>query len=596
MTNTTDSCRKKNALKTIVRTIVYAFSLFGLLFILILFGVLSIMNPSAKISGVPDSAVLSINFNTDYAELRSDDFFAEFTDQSVYSVFDVVRAINIAATDSRIKALSATINTTSLGMAQVQEIADAVKFFRSTGKKAYAYSQGMGSFGRGTREYYLATAFDEIWMQPNSDIGLTGISIEVPFMKNILQKIGIEPEFYTRYEYKTAVASFLNSHFTPAYKEELQKLGNGLYGQITKEIALNRNLTVDEVKTLIDNAPLFAEDALRQNLINGIDYQQELNSILKKAYNAEIFNITDYMAHIDDYYGKKLPEIAFLVLEGVIEAGKSANNPMEEALVGSSTIIAQLEELSKKENLKALVLRVNSPGGSYIASAEIWHAIKKFKTEKNIPVVVTMGDYAASGGYFVSLAGDYIIAEPATVTGSIGVLGGKVVLEEFWKKLNIGWGEVNFGKNAGILSVNHKFSQAEKEIFNRSLDRIYKDFTNKVSQARHIDIAQMDKIARGRIWLGQEALELGLIDAVGGIDFAIKKAKELSGMSYDEEFGLSYYPRRESFQEKLTRYLENGGGLPAMQILQNSGIDASDIQMFQRLRHEAVLPPMKIEM
>ncbi len=584
---------KAKILKLMGKTIVYTFAGFGIIFILMLCVVLGLMSPKSKLSNVPAKTILSLDFNLSYAEMRQDDLFAEFTNQSVYSVFDLVRAINVAATDNRVKAIVANLNETNLGLAQIQDISEALRYFESKGKKTYVFSSGMGSFGQGTKEYYLATLFDEIWLQPHADIGMTGINIETPFFKNIFEKVGIEPEFYTRYEYKTAVASLLNADFTPTYKEELEKLGGGLYQELVKGIAFHRGLEDSSVENDINQAPVFASTALEDRLIDKIGYRHELQQMLQKEYdNAEFYDMTDYMAHILDSDSEDFPQIAFMVLEGVIESGESSNNPLNDAIIGSETVLKQIEELKKQKNLKGLVVRINSPGGSYTASDEIRAALLGLKAEKNIPIVISMSDYAASGGYFVSLAGDCILADPATITGSIGVLGGKMVVKSLMDKLDINWGEIKFGENAGILSMNHKFSQSEREVFEKSLDEVYHDFTSKVSEVRKIDAAEMDQIARGRIWLGRNAVDVKLIDELGGLQKAILKAKELADIAPNKPFALQYYPKRETFQEKLTKFIESGGNLPMLKILGNM----DELKVLYRLQHNTVLLPMVIKM
>ena len=583
---------KARALKLVGKTLVYAFAGFGIIFILMLFGVLSLMSPKSKLAAIPQEVVLNLDFNLSYAEVRQDDFFAEFTNQSVYSVFDLVRAINVAATDDRVKAISANLNQTSLSLAQIQDVSEALKYFESKGKKTYLFSNGLGAFGQGTKEYYLATLFDEIWIQPHSDIGMTGVDIEVPFFKNILQKVGVEPEFYTRYEYKTAVASLLNSDFSPTYKEELEKLGGGLFNELVFGIAAARQLDPQNIKDMIDKAPVFASEALENELIDKIGYRYEMQAAIDEEYHAKFYDMTDYMAHILDSKDEKLPLVAFMVLEGVIDSGESSNNPLNDAIIGSETVLEQINELKNEKNLKALVLRLNSPGGSYTASDEIRAALMDLKQEKKIPIIVSMSTYAASGGYFVSLAGDYVLADPATITGSIGVLGGKMVVKGLMDKLDIHWGDVKFGHNAGILSIMHKFSDSEREVFERSLDEVYSDFTQKVSEIRKIDMSKMDQIARGRIWLGRDALGINLIDGLGGLQTAILKAKELSSIGPEDAFALQYYPRRETFQEKLTKFIESGGSLPMMKVLD----DFDEIKVLYRLKHNTVLPPMVLKM
>lgn len=587
--------RKKVGLKLILKTIVYAFAIFGAVFITILLALLTILGSSAKVADVPTNTVLQIDFNANYAEVRGDELFAEFSGSSVYSVYDLIKAINIAAEDTRVKAIAASINVTPLGLAQIQDISRSIELFKSSGKEAYLFSSGMGSFGRGTKEYYLASFFDEIWLQPSAEIGITGVSVEVPFFKKILGKLGVTPEFYSRYEYKTAAASLTENSLSKPYKEELNKLGQGLFNQMIDAIAHNRHLSQDKVKTLINKAPLFADEALNEGLADKLGYQQEMESFLERRYQAKTLPVEDYMANLSDYQEDEAPLVAVLALEGAINSGLSSTSPVNDMVIGSQSVIEQLDDLSKYNNLKALIVRINSPGGSYTASDEIWYALKRFKAWKSVPIVVSMSNYAASGGYFVSLAGDYIIAEPATLTGSIGVLGGKIVLADLWKKLDINWAELKYGDNAGILSANHKFSPSEKKVFNRSLDRIYDDFTAKVAKARNLDIAQMDKIARGRVWLGDEALKLGLIDALGGFESALVKAKELGGIKPGENFGLVYYPKQPSFQEQLSKYL-GAGRLPSLQVLEKYGISVDDLNMLFQLQYDAVLPPFKIEM
>lgn len=584
--------KKSKALKMIAKTVIYAFAGFGVIFILILIGVLSLMSPKSKLAAVPKNTVLTLNLDTNYAEIRQDDFFAEFTDQSVYGIFDLVRAVNMAATDERVKALSATLNVTSLSLAQVQDLSEALAYFKSQGKKTYLFSSTMGSFGQGSKEYALATLFDEIWLQPHSDIGMTGVNIEVPFFKNILQKVGVEPEFYTRYEYKTAVASLLNADFTPTYKEELTHLGGGLYHQLTQMMAQNRKLDLSVIDDAVNQAPVFADAALSKGLIDVVGYRYELSEKLQKEYGAEFYDMADYMAHLGEVDNDDLPEVAFLVLEGMIESGQSSDNPLNDSIIGSETVLEQIGELEGRPNLKALVLRINSPGGSYTASDEIRAALVNLKNKKNIPIVVSMSTYAASGGYFISLAGDYIFADPATITGSIGVLGGKFVVKGLMDKLDINWGDVKFGQNAGILSINHKFSDTEKAVFEKSLDEVYADFTSKVAEVRQIDVQKMDEIARGRVWLGKTAKDVGLVDELGGLQHAIIKAKTMAGISQDAKFALKYYPRRETFQEKLTKFIESGGNLPMMKALSLT----DEIKALYRLKYDTALVPFVVKM
>ena len=263
--------------------------------------------------------------------------------------------------------------------------------------------------------------------------------------------------------------------------------------------------------------------------------------------------------------------------------------------IGSDTVLAQLKEIEKDKNVKALVIRVNSPGGGYNAANEIWHGIEQLKQKKKIPVVVSMGDYAASGGYFVAIAGDKIVAEPSTITGSIGVLGGKVVLQGLWQKLGVNWEKIAFGKNAGILSANTPFSESEKDIFNKSLDDIYSDFTSKVAKARNLSPQQMNQVARGRVWLGEQALPLKLVDALGGIETALGLAQAASSIKPDEKIRIEFYPKEKSLHEKLQQFIRDGKGLAMFDTLSGFSEEFEQIKLFNRLKYNAILPPMQIE-
>ncbi len=587
--------KKALATKILMKSVVYSFALFGLLFILLLLFVLNMLRQDDFVATeVPEKAILVVDFNENYAETRSDDLFTEFSGVPSLSFYDLIKAINLAALDPKVKAFIGNVSVSGLGLAQIEDLREAVKVFRSTGKKAYLYSTGFGSFGQGMREYYLATAFDEIWMQPTTEVGITGVSIEVPFVRGLLDKFGIKPEFYARHEYKNAAASLLNKEFSKEYQSEMKKLGGGIFEKMIEDMAEARGIAKKEIEKAVNEAPIVAEKALELKLIDKISYKPDLIEQVMNDTNAEMVNVLDYALNIKE--GKKnRPTVALMVLDGMITEGESMSSPLQgEAAVGADTVARQLDEIAQDENVKALVLRINSPGGSYTASNEIWYAIMRMKSKKMIPVVVSMGDYAASGGYFVALAGDYIIAEPLTITGSIGVLGGKMVLSELWKKLDINWGEVKFGKNAGILSSNHVFSPAEKVIFNRSLDNIYKDFTEKTATIRDINPNEMDRLARGRVWLGLDAVDNKLVDALGGINVAVAKAKELGGIEPKTRFNITYYPKRRSFQEKLAQMLGNGPKISVNKVVNDFGFETNDINMLKRMKYETVLPPFKI--
>ncbi len=586
---------RATAFRILLKATVCALAVFGLLFILLLVLLAGFVGSDGRVKAVvPPQAIMTINFDDHFGEMRGDDLLTELAEIKSQSFYDLVKAINLAADDNRIKAVVATIGSSPLGMAQIEDIRQSIAAFRKSGKKAYLFSSGMGSFGNGTGEYLLASAFDEIWMQPGTDIGLTGIDIEVPFLRGLLDKIGITPEFYARHEYKTAMTSLVSKDFTAPYKAELTKLGSQVFATLLKNIAAARNIDAGLLRQLIDKAPLSAKEALAENLIDYIGYRSEMIDKVKENTGGELMPVETYIAEKGD--GRlSLPTIAYLVLDGVISEGVSSANPIQgEGVIGAETVAEELEAIGDNENVRVLVIRINSPGGSYTASSQIWHAVKRLKIKRQIPVIISMGDYAASGGYFVALAGDKLIAEPLTLTGSIGVLGGKMVLAGLWQKLDINWGEVKFGTNAGILSANRSFSESEKTVFNKSLDLIYKDFTLKVSQARDISLKDLDKLARGRVLTGQEAVAAKLVDELGGINEALAAAKAAGGIKDGDKFTVAYYPRPKTLQQKLAELINGGPRIKAEKVISQIGLDIKQLNMLQRLQHDAVLPPFTI--
>lgn len=589
--------RKIFAARLLLKSLIYSFAIFGILFIMLLFVVLGLIKQdTGGVVLVPKSALLTIDFDNEFSETRGDDIVAELTGSQPQTFLDLITTINIAASDKRVKAIAASVSTSSLGLAQIQDLRQTIETFRKSGKKAYLYSASFGSFGRGTKEYYLASAFDEITIAPNSEVGITGVAVEVPFFRKVLDKIGVKPEFYSRYEYKTAMASMTDFQMSKPYREEMSRLGGSIFNQFVKDTAAARHITETELKKLVNEAPLISDTALRAKLVDRIAFRQDWLSALKQEYKAKPIDVLDYAGNIQTY-GSGVPAVAFLVIDGVITSGESyANSLRDEVITGSDTVLQQLEEISKDKDVKALVVRVNSPGGGYGAANEIWHGLLQLKKQRNMPVIISMGDYAASGGYFVALAGDKIIAEPSTITGSIGVLGGKMVFQELWKKLGVNWNGVKFGDNAGILSFNTAFSVKEKSIFNKSLDSVYEDFTLKVSAARKISLKELDKLARGRVWTGEGAKKNKLIDELGGIELALSEAQKAAGIKPEDKFRIAYYPKAKSLQEKIQQLVNGSKGIYIRKVLSDFQVELEQLKLLSRLRYDAVLPPMQINL
>ncbi len=587
------SLRKVRGIKILVKSTIYAFAIVGILFILLLLAVIGLLRSEAVIEPLPEKAIVKLNLDSMVNEVRADNLLTEIQDENSAAFIDWLTMIDVMAKDERVAALAADVNVTEMGLGQINELHEAIEHFRQSGKKAYLFSTGMGAYGGGTKEFYLASAFDEITMQPNTDVGLTGLSVEVPFMRGLLDKIGIKPEFFGRYEYKNAMATFTDKEISPAYQENLQDMVTGLNDTILQGLkdARYKNLTLDDWQKLMNEAPFSAEFAREKGLIDNIAYRSEWEDKLKKKYDAEFYSFENYMNNFKWNEGKNY--IALVNIEGTIDEGESNDTGLQlDKIVGTQTVLRQLREIEKNDNVKAVVLRINSPGGSYTAANEMWYALKHLKEVRKFPLIVSMGNYAASGGYFIALAGDKILADDMTITGSIGVFGGKVVFEELWNKIGVNWYGFQTSESGNVLSANHGFTKQQISIFNKSLDRVYEDFTSKVSMARKLDKKQIDKVARGRVLTGKKALQAGLVDEIGGLAQALQLAAEEAGIEQNN-FGMIIYPQQKTLAEKIKEAL-SGSPLnvsAAVKIITDTK-EKNKIAVMQRLRYDAVLPPM----
>jgi protease-4 len=457
-----------------------------------------------------------------------------------------------------------------LGLARAQELRDAIGAFRSHGKLAVAWAETFGELGRGSVPYYLATAFDEVWLQPSGDVGLTGIAAEVPFLRGALDKAGITPELAQRHEYKNAANTFTERGFTAAHREATEHLVRSVTDQLVAGIAAGRNLDASRVRALIDQAPpLFARDALDAGLVDRLGYRDEVYAAVRDHVGADAVlqhlaryarskraSRRDRLGGVEAMRGRgrgraglaqrvarpSREALALVHVTGPIHLGRSGRQPFTRGSAGSDTVTSALRAATKAQDVKAIVLRVSSPGGSYVASDAIWRQVALTR-QAGKPVVVSMGDVAASGGYFVSMGADVIVAEPATLTGSIGVVAGKPVIGHLVDRLGIGHEGVAAARHGLMFSMLRGFSEEQWQRLNAWLDRIYDDFVAKVAEGRGLPAERAGEVARGRVWTGADAKQHGLVDELGGLDAAIDVAKERAGLPPSAEPGLVAYPK-----------------------------------------------------
>lgn len=544
------------------RFIVGALATIGALSILGFFGFifLIVIAASSKPS-VPNNLVLELDLSQPLAEQVPEDSLASAFGNPETTMRDVLDALEKGAKDDRVKALLVHVEQVG-GLAAAQELRDAVKAFRASGKKAIAFTDSFGEAGNGTGAYYLAAAFDEVYIQPSGDVNLTGLAMETPFARDMFAKVGVQPRIGQRYEYKNAVNTYTEQGFTAPHKEAMEKLLGSMYGQIVRGIAEDRKISEDEVKALIDRAPLLGQAALEGKLVDGLLYRDQVLEKVKKeaGEGAKLLFVDKYVERAGRPHTTGDSTIALVYGVGGISRGKSNSNPLSgDQTFGGDSVALALRKATEDDRVKAIVFRVDSPGGSYVASDTVRREVQRAR-EKGKPVIVSMATYAASGGYFVSMEADKIVAQPGTLTGSIGVFGGKMVTADFWSKVGVNWETIAFGKDATLYSTDSDFTPEQLAKNDAMLDRIYMDFTSKAAEGRHLPLEQLQSLARGRVWTGEDAKANKLVDELGGLPKAVELAKEAAKISKDAEVRVQVYPRKKEAAELLSEILGGGAG------------------------------------
>ena len=497
---------------------------------------------------VPDSVVLEMDLGRGLVEYLPADPVAGLMFEKTHTTRDVVDALERAAHDERVVGLLARITPASLGLAQIQELRDAVHLFRAEGKPALAYAESLGGVGPGNGAYYLATAFDEIHIQPSGGVGLTGLMVESTFFQGTLEKLGIEPRIGSRGKYKNAVNIYTQRKCTPPHREAVQRVMDSQFGQLVDGIAQARGLDHGEVRALIDTGPFLAQDALQAKLVDGVAYRDEVYATLaeRTGHEAERLSLFTYL----DRAGRPHAEgdgIALIYGVGIVQPGKTSYDPLFGGpTMGADTVANAFRGAVADTDVRAIIFRVDSRGGSPVASETIWRETLRAQ-QAGKPVIVSMGNVAGSGGYLIAAAADKIVAQPRTITGSIGVFGGKMLTARLSEKLGLSSDEVHTSDNATMWSSNLDFSPAQWAKFNQQLDWIYHNFTTKVAQGRKLDHDHVLSVAEGRIWTGEDAKAHGLVDELGGFSVALRLAKEAAGVAADAPVQLRLFPPERSF-------------------------------------------------
>jgi len=460
------------------------------------------------------------------------------------TVRGVVEMLRKAKADKRIT--SVVIKPTGAGAlwGKVQEVRDAVVDFRRSGKPIVAYLE----YG-GEQEFYLATACDKVFLLPTATLDLTGVASYELFMRGMLDKIGAYPDGLHIGEYKTALNTFTEHTYTPAHREMAESLNTDLYEQLVRGISEGRRKSEAEVKTLIDHGPFLSEDALRAGLIDDVAYEDELDDKVKLGSSkAKLLDMNDYRQVSAGSLGLgRGQRIAVIYATGIIASGRSTYDTTGSQVTGSETIVEYLRKARADASVKAIVLRIDSPGGSAIASDVIWREVVLTKNQK--PVVASMSDVAASGGYYIAMPAHAIVAEPSTLTGSIGVVLTKFVIDGTLKKIGLNMEGVSEGKYADMYSPVRAFSPEERKRVAENMQATYNTFVEKAAQGRNTTPEKIDAVGQGRVWTGRQAKQIGLVDELGGLDRAVSIAKQRAKIAQDAEVELVIYPPKKSFYE-----------------------------------------------
>ncbi|HEY0005991.1 MAG TPA: signal peptide peptidase SppA [Pyrinomonadaceae bacterium] len=545
---------------------------------------------------IRDNSVLVLSISGSLPDYAPDDPFRRLLGNNDQSLTSLLMQLKKAKADKRISAILLDINMSGAGWGKADEIRDAIADFRTSGKPIYAYMElGMN------KEYYIATACDRVYVAPPGDLFIQGLAADVMFFRGSLDKLGIEPDVYQIGKYKNAPDQFTRKEMSDAHREVINSILDDIFNRFVNAVATSRKKSTEEVRALIDDAPYGAKQAQEVGLIDGASYRDEVEGELKKRLGykdsdkLQLVKASDYRKVEAESLGlNKGEKIAIVYASGTIESGSSDNSPSGSQSAGSDTVAKAIKDAGDDKTIKAIVLRVDSPGGSSVASDIIWHAVENAKQKK--PVVVSMGDLAASGGYYIACNANKIIAEPSTITGSIGIFAGKPVIKGFYDWLGISNEYVLRGKNAGIFRETEKFSADERKKFEALISSTYYDeFVPKVAKGRNKDAEYINSIAQGRVWMGSQGKENGLVDEFGGLDRAIEVAKQLAKIPAAKGVRRVIFPYPRTFlQEFFGNDDDEAASAQAAQTARQRAIFESLPEDVQRsLRYAAIMDRMK---
>jgi protease-4 len=537
---------------------------------------------------VKENSVLVLNVGGSLPDYVAEDPLNRFLGRDERSLSSLLLQLRKAKADGRVKGVLLDIDFIMSGWGKAEEIRDAIADFRTSGKPVYAYME----YGA-NKEYYVATACDRIYVAPIGEVAIVGLAADVMSLGGSLEKLGIKADFYQIGKYKSAPEEYTRKEMSEAHREVLNSMLDDLFNRFVVDVAAARHKPESDIRALIDSAPLRAEEAKQGGLIDDAKYRDEVEGELKKRLGYKDDDKLNVVSEAE--YRRVEPEslnlnqgekIAIIYASGAIMSGSSTGGgAFGEQTVGSDTISKAIKDAGDDKSIKAIVLRVDSPGGTSFASDIIWHAVEVAKGKK--PVVVSMGDVAASGGYYISTGAMKIVAEPSTITGSIGVFAGKPVMKGFYDWIGVNDEYVTRGKFAAMYRETEPFTKEERAKFESMLNDFYnKDFLPKVAAGRKRDAAYIDSIGQGHVWTGAQAKQNGLVDEFGGLDKAVEIAKQLAHIPADKNVRRVVLPVPRTF---LQQYFGGGDDEATVQAQkQNAALAALPEDVRRSLRYLSI--------
>lgn len=512
---------------------------------------------------LPNDIILTLDMRGSIPEKRDGGMLNFSLETEKMDLRDTIAALDLAARDKRVKVVIGSFRDDATGYAEASELRDAVYRLRSAGKLTFATATSFGELGPADKAYYIASSFGSIWLQPVGVVGITGLAAQMPFLRGTLDKIGVTPDFVHREEYKTAMDMVSEYDFTPANAEMMESILDDIAGTVAQDIAVDRDITPLDYFRLTDKAPLTADEAMDAGLVDQIGYFDDVADWSLHAFGdgARLVKAEDYLAmrrhemRDNDNAKKNIGTIAYIHAVGEITQGESKRGGMS-----ADEISDAIRDAVNDSSVEALLLRIDSPGGSAVASETIRHALQRARVFAGLPIIVSMGSTAGSGAYWVASEADYIVADPATLTGSIGVIAGKAAGTQLWEKLGINWGTIARGENADMWTMTAPFTAAQHKRLDDLVGGVYDAFKQRVAEGRDMTPQQVAAIAKGRVWTGQQALQLGLVDELGGFYDALVYAKGTIGVAETDRVLLKTFPAPENFLEKLTKSFGQLGG------------------------------------